>query len=179
MLIKATGMIGEPSRVGAAPSRLEGTCWPPHLIPSGKVHSDHRAWQETMHSALKRSQQGLRCSRGLVCRCASPPSQVLAMPLCGNLRFHSAIFFHHLGFILFGLDFFQLISLVDLTHSPCTMSMKSRPASCPSRHICKYGPLSLHQGAHNSRLFSLETLSGICMSVHSPKTMLWLGVRVQ
>lgn len=131
----------------------------------------------------KRSQQGLRYNRGLICRGACPPSQVLAMPLlleiCHWECFRSAIFSHHLGFILFGLDFFQLISLVDLTHSPCTMSMKSRPASCPSRHICKYGPLSLHQGAHNSRLFSLETLSGICMSIHSPKTMLWLGVRVQ
>ncbi|XP_034351235.1 sodium/potassium-transporting ATPase subunit beta-1-interacting protein 4 isoform X4 [Arvicanthis niloticus] len=31
-----------------------------------------------------------------------------------------------------------LISLVDLTHSPCTMSMKSRPASCPGRHICMH-----------------------------------------
>lgn len=79
--------------------------------------------------------------------CLYPFTSLGNTPLAGNLplgMFPFCHLFHHLGFILFGLDFFQLISLVDLTHSPCTMSMKSRPASCPSRRICKYGPLSLH-----------------------------------
>lgn len=42
-----------------------------------------------------------------------------------------------------GLDFFQLISLVDLTHFLSTMSMKSLPTSCSSRCTCKYGQQSL------------------------------------
>lgn len=42
-----------------------------------------------------------------------------------------------------GLDFFQLISLVDLIHFLSTMSLKSPLASCSSRRTCKYGQRSL------------------------------------
>lgn len=131
---------------GTTLPRPERPCWPPHLTSFWEGPFRPQS-QETLHSAPERSQQGLRYNRGLIWGCACTPSQALAMPLllgiCHWECFRSAIFPHHLGFIFFGLDFFQLISLVDLTHSPCTMSMKSRPACCPSRHICKYGLLSL------------------------------------
>lgn len=78
--------------------------------------------------------------------------------------------FHCLGFLLFGLDFFQLILLVDLIHVPCTVSVRSHPASGPSRYTCKCGQLSLlcgwpgHWGL--SQLVA-PLLRGPRLSIHS------------
>lgn len=51
-----------------------------------------------------------------------------------------------------GLDFFQLISLVDLTHFLATTSVKSLPTSCSSRCTCKYGQQSLPRLGLASRI---------------------------
>jgi hypothetical protein len=86
--------------------------------------------------------------------------------ICPWACFHSTIF--SIIWVLFylGLDFFQLISLVDMIPSLCTMSMKSRPASCPSRHICKYGPLCLLHGCPGQSIRHSQTKAPLPQGPH-------------
>ena len=102
------------------------------------------------------------------CLCPQGPLGLLSLV---GLVFHSDIL--SIVWVLFylGLDFFQLISLVDLIHFLSTMSMKSHPVSCPSRRTCKYGWQNLlcgqpgQSGPHSERLPSLGASPGTCLSV--------------
>lgn len=63
----------------------------------------------------------------------------LDLPFCHPHHAFGFISITPLFLLEFWFSFFQLISLVDLIHSLSTMSMKSPPTFCSSRHTCKYG----------------------------------------
>lgn len=78
--------------------------------------------------------------------------------------------FHCSGPVYLGLDFFPLISFLDLTRSLCHVS-ETPPASCSSRRTCRRGQQSPCPSGPASRLaqpqapFLQEASPRICLSI--------------
>lgn len=119
---------------------------------------------------------------------APVPATAARASACGRVPHsaHSATFPVVRVLFHLGLDFFQSISLVDLTHFLSTTSLKSLPASCPSRRTCKHGQQSPPAGPGRSVSTGQPRQSACPSIVHPSPTFLRpapsvsrLGFRVQ
>lgn len=169
---------------------LQGAVEPPRLRASVSIccREHHRPLKHLPRgNSPSAPRSGLPSSPRLLPPPSPPEGRArgkLCPPLCHPV--------HRRALFYLGLGFFQLISLVDLIHFLSTMSMKSLPGSCSSRHPCKYscraapaGLLSPGGRASGSSPWGLSP--GICLftrhpSVHPSPTFLrtapcWLWAR--